>query len=198
MLTLLRCLMLPFAAGLLAACQMAGGGELISPALQVQYVPPPKRVVGPAYVLGPADKVRIKVYGETDITGEYEVNSTGFVSVPLAGQIRAAGLTTRQLEGAVRARLAEGIVNDPRVNVEIATYAPFYIHGEVKTAGEFAYRIGLTVQDAVALAGGFTYRANDQKVYVRHAGSMIEEICLLDAPLAVSPGDNIRIPERYF
>src|SRR5437867_68111 len=152
MLTLLRCLMWPFLAVLLAACQMAGGSEIISPALQVQYVPLPKRVVGPAYVLGPADRVRIRVYNESDITSEYEVNSSGFVSVPLAGQIRAAGLTTRQLEAAVRARLTEGIVNDPRVNVEIATYAPFYIHGEVKTAGEYAYRIGLTVQDAVALA----------------------------------------------
>jgi protein involved in polysaccharide export with SLBB domain len=193
---LLRYSIWPLLAVGLAACQVAGGSEVVP--LQAQHVPMPKRVVGPAYALGPADRIRIKVYNENDITGEYEVNSTGFVSVPLAGQIRAAGLTTRQLENAIRSRLAEGIVNDPRVNVEIATYAPFYIHGEVKSAGEFAYRIGLTVQDAVALAGGFTYRAYDRKVYVRRAGSAFEEVYLLDAPVQVSPGDNIRIPERYF
>ena len=175
---------------------MAGGSEVVP--LQVQYAPVAKRMVGPAYVLGPGDRIRIKVYNEADITGEYEVNSTGFVSIPLAGQIRAAGLTTRQLEGAVRSRLSEGIVNDPRVNVEIATYAPFYIHGEVKNAGEFAYRIGLTIQDAVALAGGFTYRANEWKVYVRRAGAAFEEVYALDARIPVSPGDNIRVPERYF
>jgi len=165
----------------------------------VQYAPPVvRRAVGGTYVLGPADRIRIKVYNESDITGEYEVNGSGFVSVPLAGEIKAAGLTTRQLENALKRRLADGIVNDPRVNVEIAAYAPFYIHGEVKTAGEFAYRIGLTVQDAVALAGGFTYRADDHKVYVRRAGSAIEEIYGLDVPVSVSPGDNIRIPERWF
>jgi protein involved in polysaccharide export with SLBB domain len=191
-----RYLIWPFVAVGLAACQVAGGSEVVP--LQVQYVPAAKRVVGPAYVLGPADRIRINVYNEPDITGEYEVNSAGFMSLPLAGQIRAAGLTTRQLEGAIRSRLAEGIVNDPRVNVEIATYAPFYIHGEVKSAGEFAYRIGLTVQDAVALAGGFTYRAYERKVYVRRAGSGFEEVYTLDAPIPVSPGDNIRVPERYF
>jgi protein involved in polysaccharide export with SLBB domain len=192
----LRYAIWPLVAVGLAACQVAGGSEVVP--LQVQHVPLPKRVVGPAYVLGPADRIRIKVYNESDITGEYEVNSAGFVSVPLAGQIRAVGLTTRQLESAIRSRLSEGIVNDPRVNVEIATYAPFYILGEVKSAGEFAYRIGLTVQDAIALAGGYTYRAYERKVYVRRAGSAFEEVYVLDGPIPVSPGDNIRIPERYF
>lgn len=188
-------------AAVLAGCQMAGGSEMASSleVVPVQYAPPViKRGISGTYVLGPADRVRIKVYNESDITGEYEVNAAGFVSVPLAGEIKAAGLTTRQLEGALRQRLADGIVNDPRVNVEIAAYAPFYIHGEVKTAGEFNYRIGLTVQDAVALAGGFTYRADDHKVYVRRSGSTVEEVYGLDLPVLVSPGDNIRIPERWF
>src|ERR1700722_8940787 len=84
------------------------------------------------YVLGPNDRVRLKVYGETDITGEYEVDNNGFVSIPLAEHIRAGGLTTRQLERAIASALSKGIVRDPRVNVEVASYRNFYILGEVK------------------------------------------------------------------
>jgi len=85
------------------------------------------------YVLGPNDRVRLKVYGEPDITGEYEIDSTGNVSVPLAGHIKAVGLTTKQLERSITSALSKGIVRDPRVNVEIAQYRPYYILGEVIT-----------------------------------------------------------------
>ena len=151
-----------------------------------------------SYVLGPNDRVRLKVYGEPDIAGEYEVDNNGNVSIPLAGHIRAAGLTTRQLERAVASALSKGIVRDPRVNVEVALYRPYYILGEVKKGGEYPYRLGLTVMDAVASAGGFTYRANENKVYLRRSGAGAEEVYALDAPVPVFPGDNIRIPERYF
>jgi len=150
------------------------------------------------YVLGPNDRVRVKVYGESDITGEYEVDSTGQISVPLAGHVRAAGLTTKQLERAITSTLAKGIVRDPRVNVEVALYRPYYILGEVKKGGEYPYRLGLTVMDAVASAGGFTYRANEGKVYLRRAAGGPEEVYSMDAPVAVLPGDNIRVPERFF
>jgi polysaccharide export outer membrane protein len=168
-------------------------------------VPPAKAQQPPAaaspsgsYVLGPNDRVRLKVYGESDITGEYEVDSNGYVSVPLAGHVKAAGLTTRQLEKAIVSALSKGIVRDPRVNVEIALYRPYYILGEVKKSGEYPYRLGLTVMDAVASAGGFTYRANENKVYLRRSGGGAEEVYPLDAPILIFPGDNIRIPERYF
>jgi len=154
--------------------------------------------VASTYVLGPNDRIRLKVYGEPDITGEYEIDSGGQVSIPLAGHIRAAGTTTRQLERSIAAALAKGIVRDPRVNVEIAQYRPYYILGEVKKSGEYPYRLGLTVMDAVASAGGFTYRANESKVYLRRSGAGAEQIHSLDAPVPVFPGDNIRIPERYF
>jgi polysaccharide export outer membrane protein len=161
-----------------------------------------KRVSGASpsgtYLLGPTDRVRLKVYGEADITGEYEVDSNGFVSIPLAGPVKAAGLTTRQLEKSITSALAKGIVRDPRVNVEIALYRPFYILGEVKKSGEYPYRTGLTVMDAVATAGGFTYRANENKVYLRRSGSTVEEIYALDSPVLIFPGDNVRVPERYF
>ncbi len=157
--------------------------------------------VGPSgrtYVLGPSDRVRVKVYGEPDITGEYEVDGSGSVSIPLAGHIKAGGLTTQQLERAIASALSKGIVRDPRVNVEIALYRPYYILGEVKKSGEYPYKSGLTVLDAVASAGGYTYRANENKVLLRRSGSTVEEAYSLDAPVLVFPGDNIRSPERYF
>jgi polysaccharide export outer membrane protein len=150
------------------------------------------------YLLGPSDRVRVKVYGEPDITGEYEVDGNGSVSIPLAGHVKAGGLTTRQLERAIAAALSKGIVRDPRVNVEIALYRPYYILGEIKKSGEYPYKSGLTVLDAVASAGGFTYRANEGKVFLRRSGSTVEEVYPMDAPVLVLPGDNIRIPERYF
>lgn len=158
---------------------------------------PPASAAG-SYVLGPNDRVRLKVYGEPDIAGEYEVDSNGDVSIPLAGLIRAAGLTTRQLERSIASALSKGIVRDPRVNVEVALYRPYYILGEVRKSGEYPYRLGLTVMDAVASAGGFTYRANENKVYLRRSGAGVEEAYALDAPILIFPGDNIRIPERYF
>ena len=159
---------------------------------------PPPAPTAESYVLGQNDRIRLKVYGEPDIAGEYEVDSNGQISVPLAGHINAAGLTTKQLEHSVASALAKGIVRDPRVNVEIALYRPYYILGEVKKSGEYPYRLGLTVMDAVASAGGFTYRANENKVYLRRSGAGAEEVFALDAPIPVFPGDNIRIPERYF
>jgi protein involved in polysaccharide export with SLBB domain len=163
-----------------------------------QGQPPSSAAAAENYVLGPNDRIRLKVYGEADITGEYEIDSNGQVSIPLAGHIKAADLTTKQLERSITSALAKGIVRDPRVNVEVALYRPYYILGEVKKGGEYPYRFGLTVMDAVASAGGFTYRANEGKVYLRRAGTGVEEVYALDAPILVFPGDNIRVPERYF
>jgi polysaccharide export outer membrane protein len=163
-----------------------------------QGQPLPPAAAAASYLLGPNDRIRLKVYGEADITGEYEVDSNGQVSIPLAGHIAAAGMTTKQLERSISSALAKGIVRDPRVNVEIALYRPYYILGEVKKGGEYPYRLGLTVMDAVASAGGYTYRANEGKVYLRRSGAGVEEVYALDAPILVFPGDNIRVPERYF
>lgn len=169
-----------------------------TPSAAIAESPSPAFSPSGPYILGPNDKVRVKVYGEGDITGEYEVDGNGNVSIPLAGRIRAAGLTTKQLESAIRSALSKGIVRNPNVNVDVATYRPYYILGEVKNSGEYPYKVGLTVLDAVATAGGFTYRANEHKVYLRRAGVGTEEEYPLNAPVLVFPGDNIRIPERYF
>lgn len=155
-------------------------------------------VASAPYILRPTDQVRVQVYNESSVTGEYAIDSAGFISVPLAGRIKAAGLTTLALEKSIAAKLNRGILKDAGVNVQVSGYSPFYIRGEVKKPGEFPYRPGMTVADAVALAGGYTYRANETKIFVRPAGVAQEHIYTLDTDAPVSPGDNIRIPERFF
>jgi polysaccharide export outer membrane protein len=151
-----------------------------------------------AYSLRPNDQLRIRVYNEPELSGDYQVDGGGFVSVPLAGQVKAAGLTTGQLERAITSKLVKGLIRDPRVAVQILNYGPFYVHGEVKRAGEYPYRPGQTVMDAIASAGGFSYRANENKVYVRRAGTNIEDAYPADVSIPIYPGDNIRVPERLF
>jgi protein involved in polysaccharide export with SLBB domain len=182
---------------ILAAC--SANGQIATQDVSVSsYGPPSSRgPVGP-YVLGPGDKVRLKVYGDTDVNDEYEVNSAGYVSIPLVGQVKAAGLTTRQLESALMARMKDKIANDPKINVEIATYASFYVYGEVKKAGVYPFQPGLTVADAVATAGGLTYRADESKVLLQRAGSRRTVIVPVDGTVRVYPGDNLRVAERYF
>ncbi|HEY1546093.1 MAG TPA: polysaccharide biosynthesis/export family protein [Xanthobacteraceae bacterium] len=166
-------------------------------AAHAEAAAPARRPAGP-YVLGLNDMVRVRVYNEPDLSGEYVVDSAGYMSIPLAGRVRAAGLTPDQLQHAIMSRLSNGLIKEPHVTVEVSTYTPIYIQGEVKRAGEFAYRPGLTVMDVVAEAGGFTYRANEHKVYIQPKGGRAEQLYPLDASVSVHPGDNIRITERYF
>jgi polysaccharide export outer membrane protein len=149
-----------------------------------------------AYRLDRADKLRIITFGEEDLSGEFEVDDTGAVSIPLVGEIQARGLTLREFEEAVRERLREGYLKDPRVSVQVLNYRPFYIIGEVEEAGEYPYFSGMNVINAVALAGGFTYRANTDKVFITRGG---EEIAFEVTPdTRLMPGDVIRVPERFF
>jgi len=155
--------------------------------------------VGPrTYVLRPNDQVRVQVYNEPNATGVYTIDGGGFVSVPLAGRVHAAGLTPAELERAITKHVDGNILKDPHVNVQVATYGPIYIRGEVKQPGQFPYVPGLTIGDAVALAGGYTYRADESVAYVRSSASPQEVTRPLRADVPVAPGDNIRIPERFF
>ena len=167
------------------------------------YDPAPLRMasvvsVSRPYVLRPNDRVRVQVYNEPTISGDYQIDGAGYLSIPLAGRLKAAGLTTAHLERAVMRHLDGGILKDPHVSVEVSGYGPFYIRGEVKRPGQFPYAPGMTVGDAVALAGGYTYRANESVVYVRHSGGVSSSAVSLNSRVPVAPGDDIRIPERYF
>jgi polysaccharide export outer membrane protein len=182
----------------LAACSAAGQSEPESAALASYARTVPVRSSDGPYLLGPGDRIHIRAYDDTNLTGDYEVNSAGYVSVPLIGQVKAAGLTTHQLEGAIVGRMKGRIAQDPKINVEIATYASFYIFGEVKKAGVYPFQPGLTVADAVATAGGLTYRANEDSIVVQHAGSKTQQVVPLSVPVKIYPGDNIRVGERIF
>jgi len=151
------------------------------------------------YRLGPRDKVKVTVFGETDLSGEFVVSGTGQLAFPLIGELKAQGLTSSQLQEAIRARLADGLLRDPRVTVDLLTLRPFYILGEVNKPGEYAYSDGLTLQNAVAMAGGYTYRADSRKVFVKHLDQTEQSVSVQGAPtVAIQPGDTIRIPERFF
>lgn len=149
------------------------------------------------YRLGPADQVRITVFNEPGLTGPYVVGAQGTIAYPLVGDIRAAGLTVPEFTEALRERLSE-FVRTPSVSVEVANYRPFFILGEVTRPGTYPYQVDITVMNAVATAGGFTYRANRGRVYIRHANESVERTYELTVSTPVMPGDTIRIGERIF
>jgi protein involved in polysaccharide export with SLBB domain len=149
------------------------------------------------YQLGPEDKIKVTVYGEPDLSGEFLVDSSGVLSAPFVGQISVKGLTVRAFEAAYAAKLRDAkILKDPKVSAEVTTFRPIYVLGEVKKPGQYAYVSGMTVQKAVALAEGYTYRANEGSVEITRAGRKFSVD--VTPQTKVLPGDEIHIPERYF
>lgn len=152
-----------------------------------------------AYRINQGDKLKIAVFNEPDLTGEYEVNDRGQIGFPLIGAIQAEGISVDEFRGNLVGKLRQGFLRNPRVTVDVVNYRPVNVIGEVRNAGQYAYRPGLTVQDAVAMAGGYTYRANTSTVYVRRSDKPDEVTVRMDeGRVSVLPGDNIRVPERYF
>jgi protein involved in polysaccharide export with SLBB domain len=146
------------------------------------------------YQLRSGDIVKVTVFGQPDLSGEYRVNE-GFVAMPLSGAIHAEDTTARDLEKRIEKYLVdEGFLLEPRVSVEIVSAGHFYILGEVANPGWYQFNTGLTIKQAIALAGGFTYRANLQAARVTDED---QSVCVapLDAP--VYPGDTVEITERY-
>ena len=159
----------------------------------------PTSGAGLAARLEPGERLKITVYGEEALTGEYDVNPGGYVAMPLIGQIRAAGHTSADFAKAIAARYrGGGFLQDPQVTVAVTTFKPFYVLGEATNPGEYPYRSGLTVHSAVAMAGGFTYRASRSNVLIRHVGDEVWKEYSLAEPVPIAPGDLIRVPERYF
>ena len=175
----------------LAAC---GSGPITGSAEALQH----SRAVAQTYQLNAGDKVHIGIFNEDNLSGTYVVAPDGQVTLPLAGGIKAAGLTLAQFQEAVANRLKDGIVQDPNITVSAVELRPYYILGEVKKPGKYGYTPDLTVLSAVATAEGFTYRADMTAIYVRHANDPSEREYPLTATMAVQPGDTIRITQRYF
>ena len=150
------------------------------------------------YILGPGDKLKLTVFEETDLSGDYTIDGTGFLRLPLIGQVRASGLNATQLEGAIAAQLARGYLKQPRVSVQVATYRPFYIIGAVAKPGEYPYVNNMTALNAIALAGGFTPSAVESALYIRREGSNTEVKMPVDRSTAIRPGDVVRVNTTFF
>jgi len=150
------------------------------------------------YVLGPGDKLKLTVYGETDLSGEFTVDGSGYVRLPMIGQVRAAGYTAQQMEQMVASTLSQGYMKSPRVSVEISTYRPFYVIGAVNRPGQYPYVEHMSALNAIALAGGFTPTAVESVVFLRREGSNKEEEVPVDRTTVIYPGDVVMVHNTLF
>lgn len=155
-------------------------------------------VAAEGYKLGPRDQIRVSVFNQADLTGDYVLDGDGRFSMPLIGTMNANGLTPQELAARIVDRLKPDYLVNPRVSVEVSNYRPYFLIGEVKTTGSFPYVEGITYLTAIAMAGGYSYRAKKDLVYVTRAGAEDSEELKLDVNEKVQPGDIIRVAERFF
>ncbi len=184
------------AAVTLAVAASIGEARADQTAQPASFQPPTS--IAETYKLGTGDKLRVIVYGEDDLGGTFDVDGTGFISLPLIGQVKVSGLSANDVERAITAKFSDGYLKEPRVNVEVTQYRPFYVLGEVNRPGSYPYVDGMSVQNAVADAGGYTQKAIESGFYVRHAGETNETYVASDSPAAIYPGDVIRIDSSVF
>lgn len=156
------------------------------------------KVINQPYVLDAGDRIRVTVFEQTDLTNTYSVDKGGYIAFPLVGSIAARGKTAKQIEAAIATSLREGFIRDPDVSVEIDRYRPFFILGEVNAAGQYTYVPGMTIQNAVAISGGFSGRALQDNADVTRSinGQVLNGRVPLSDPIL--PGDTIYIRERLF
>lgn len=150
------------------------------------------------YTLGPGDRIRITVFGHEDLSGEFVISETGAVSLPLAGTLSFGGATAAEAELSVVEALKPDYLLDPQVSILIVEYRPFYIIGEVNNPGSYPYVNGMTVNEAVALAGGFTYRARTNQVAVIRATDPSRTERTIPVTGMLRPGDIVKVSERFF
>jgi polysaccharide biosynthesis/export protein len=204
-----------------ASAPQAYAQQRVQPPSVLQYVPPPApapratearyRGVSPGapssyayaaaeqpYTLGPGDKLRVVVFGQDGISNTYIVDAGGNVSLPLIGSVAARGITTQQLSQRIAERLKQGYVREPHVTVEVESYRPFFILGEVTTPGQYPYVADMTVEKAIAIAGGFAPRASKDNVEITRSvpGQQFKGQVPLSYP--VRPGDTVLVKERWF
>lgn len=162
-----------------------------------EEAPEPQEFLETMYTLGSGDRLKITVFGEDDLSGEFQVDGSGYISFPLIGEIRVSGLNMRGLERELVERLQDGYLIDPRVSLEVMNYRPFYILGEVNNPGQYEYVSGINLHNAVAMAGGYTHRARRNRAEITRTNpdTIIENA---DHSTVILPGDIINIRERFF
>lgn len=148
------------------------------------------------YHLGAGDRVRVTVFGHEDLSSELEVGTNGTISMPLIGEINVDNRTLRDIEGSIIGKLKPDYLKNPKVAVEVLTYRPFYIIGEVKSPGSYPYVSGMRVVNAIALAGGYTYRARENRLSIMRSDTGQKSTA--DHGTVVFPGDVVEVPERFF
>ncbi len=183
------------AALLLSAC---GGATPPVQQAPVASAPLQNGTGGDVYTLGIGDRVRISTFNEPSLSGEFQVGGKGTISFPLIGDVPAQDKTGKQLEAVLVERLGAGYIRNPRVTVEVLSYRPFFILGEVSRPGQYPTFDGMTLSRAIALAGGYTYRANRKQALIRHPGATQEQRVTIDSDVRIQPGVVVRIGERYF
>jgi polysaccharide export outer membrane protein len=179
-----------FLFGLLGLAALAGCTAVppVGPAVHSELVSP--------YRLGSGDRLRVIVFGQAELTNSYLVDQAGTITVPLIGPVPARGRTTGEVQLAIAAKLRQGFVRDPDVSVEVDRYRPFFALGEVAAAGQYSYVPGMTVQQAIAVAGGFSPRADMYAVQVTRSIDGRVATALLSLSDPVAPGDTIYVRAR--
>jgi polysaccharide biosynthesis/export protein len=183
---LFRLVLLLALSPLLSACAGSMAAERVDPAFEAPYT------------LDAGDRLRVVVFGQDGLSNTYAVDGAGKITMPLIGPVEARGRTTNEVTAAIVTKLKAGYIREPHVAVEVENFRPFFILGEVTTAGQYAYVNGLTVQSAVAIAGGFSPRA--LKTGARVARVVNGQTVTANVPLSypLRPGDTVTIEERWF
>ncbi|NGM24214.1 polysaccharide export protein [Roseomonas stagni] len=188
----LRLTLLALLAGCLSACSASGP-------LPATAAPQTLPALNDGYVLEAGNRLRVVVFGQESLSGEFNVDNAGNLALPLAGSVQAAGISANVLAARIATRLRqENYLQNPNVSVEVLSFRPFYVLGEVKQPGEFPYLSGVTVLSAIARAGGYDYRARQGEVLlIRQTAGRLEEFRATElTPLL--PGDIVRVQERRF
>lgn len=182
------------------AAPVRGGFQ---PPVAVAVAPPPPAVLPVAviddrYRLDAGDRLRVVVFGQEGLTNTYTVGASGTITMPLIANVNARGLTPAELSGSISAKLRNGFIREPSVAVEVEAYRPFFILGEVAAPGQYPYVPNMTVESAVAIAGGYSPRALRNSVRMTRSNVAGSVSAVVPPTTLVSPGDTIVVGERWF
>lgn len=154
----------------------------------------------PQYQLGSGDRLSIVFFGKHvgDLSGEYEIDGAGLIPMPLVGSVRVQGMTVAEAEAAIKAAYKPDYVKEPRISIQVLNYRPFYIMGQVNSPGSYPYVNGITVLEAVVIAGGYTKRAKESQMQIIRGKDVTRTKQEATPETIILPGDVIEVPQRYF
>jgi polysaccharide export outer membrane protein len=175
-----------------------GQSYAMAPTTMAHAAPMPAASASAAYRLDAGDRLRVVVYGQEGLTNTYAIDAGGAITMPLIGAVAARGQTPAGLAAAITAKLRNGYIRDPSVAVEIESYRPFFILGEVAAPGQYPYVPNMSVESAVAIAGGFSPRARRDRVTLTHTDNSGPMRAVVPLGTALGPGDTVLVGERWF